>query len=158
MRGVSGHLNMTERIILSIVTVTMLLLTIKQQGLFNKIIIIGLTIGVLITWVGLPLIILMGFSIYTLCSLLTIIYSFTQKHLLFFEKVIISLTGFIVLIGNIFAIQHWPFANQIKVIMVIPVLAYFSLLIFTKMKINKETGFMTVFAIGCLLKFISLWT
>ena len=148
---------MTERIILSIVALAMFLLTMKKRGLFHKIITGTLTIGILITWTGLPIIITLGFSIFTLGSALTIAYVFTQKHLLALDKIIIGLTGLIVFIGNIFAIMNWPYGNQIKILMIIPVIAYIILLIKTKMKLKIEIGFMTILAVSCLLKFLRLW-
>ena len=149
---------MTERIILSIVAVAMFLLTMKKQGMFHKIITGTFTIGILITWTGLPLIITFGFLIFTLGSALTIAYIFTQEHLLTLDKIIIGLTSLIVFTGNLFAIMHWPYGNEIKILTIIPLIAFIILLMKTKMKLKPEIGFMTILAVSCLLKFIKLWT
>jgi hypothetical protein len=149
---------MTERIILSVVTVIMFLLTLRQQGLFVKLIVGGLTIGVLLTWTANPTIITIGFLLFTICSLLTTIYGLTQKHLTSLEKVIISLTGFIVMTGNIFAFQNWPYAIVIGMVMIIPVIGFIILLFQTKIKFKQWTGLMTILAVNSLINFIKYWT
>lgn len=149
---------MTDRIILSIVSVTMLLLAIRQQGRFSKIITGGLTIGILLIWIANPILITISFVIYTICSLLTVIYGIIQNHLSTQIRIIICLTGLIVLTRGVFAIQRYPFANEMKWLMIIPVITYFIFIIHTKIKITPETSFMTILMIGCLLQFFKLWT
>lgn len=144
---------MTDRIILSIVSVTMLLLAIRQQDRFSKIITGGLTIGILLTWIANPILITISFVIYTICSLLTVIYGIIQNHLSTQIRITICLTGLIVLTRGVFAIQHYPFANEMKWLMIIQVITYFLFIIHTKIKITPETSFMTILMIGCLLQF-----
>ena len=148
---------MTERIILSIVAISMFLLTMQKQGQFQKIITGALTVGILITWIGLQSLVTFGFVVFTFASALTIVYIFTQKHLLTIEKILIGVTGLIVFIGNIFGIMNWPYGNEIKILMFIPLITFIFLLIKTNMKSKSEIGFMTILAVSCLLKFISQW-
>ncbi len=146
---------MSTRIILSILSVIMFLFTIRQEGRFNKIITGGLMIGLLLTLFGSSVLTTIGFYIYTLCAFLTIIYGFAQTHLSKLEKGIICLTGFIIMYRNIASIMHWPYANETKYLMIIPVLGYILTSVYSRIELKRENGFMTIFAVDCLLKLIS---
>jgi len=147
---------MTERIILSIVAIIMLILTIQRNKKLPIILTSGLTIGILITWTENPMVIMFGMLIYILSALFVAIYGLKNKELLKYEKVIISLTGLFSFTANLFAFMHYPFAYEIGFSMIIPLTLF--LVTLGKGMIHKsEFGLMTVLNVDFLLRFINLW-
>ncbi|MDQ3109341.1 MAG: hypothetical protein M3R17_05560, partial [Bacteroidota bacterium] len=104
---------MTERIILSIATIFMFVLCLKYNGSFHKIIMGGLTISILITWLTFPGVGLICYSGLMIFTFLIIIYGFSQKKLSTFERLIITLSAFIVFSKLLFSLMHYPYANMV---------------------------------------------
>jgi hypothetical protein len=148
---------MIGTIILSVVLIAMLIVTKNMAGQFQKFITITLAISFLISFTGIRLLATIGLIIYTLAPILAVAYVFVEKHLSLNEKILIGLTGLLVFVNNTFALFHWPYANQIKALMIIPIIAYIILLAKEKGIFKREIGFMTILATICVLKFTSLW-
>ena len=70
---------MTEKIFLSIVSIIMAYRVLNQQGLFNKIITGGLMFGILLTWFSSTLFVTIGILVYSIATILVIIYSFKKN-------------------------------------------------------------------------------
>ncbi len=148
---------MTEKIFLSIVSIIMAYRVLNQQGLFNKIITGGLMFGILLTWFSSTLFVTIGFLVYSIATLLVIIYSFTEKHLSKLDSGIIFTTGLIVLIRKIGMVMHMKYANEITLLMIIPVIGFVLFSFISKENSKKENSFMTILAVDCLLVFIGYW-
>ncbi len=146
----------TERIILSIVAILMLILTIKRGDKLSIIITTGLTIGVLSVWTGVQIIIGIGISIYMLSSLATVLYSIRNKKMNTLEKLIISLTGMWSLVADISVINHYPYAYTLKLSMIIPIVFYITMTIRGLYKRN-EMGFLTILNLDFFIKMIQMW-
>lgn len=148
---------MTEKIFLSIVSIIMFYRVLDQQGLFNKIITGGLMFGILLAWLPSTLFVTFGLFIFSLASLLIIIYSITEKHLSKLDRGIILTTGLLVLLRNIEKVLHLKYANEISLLMIIPVIGYVLFSFISNENSKKENGFMTILAVYCLLGFIGYW-
>ena len=147
---------MTERIILTIVSIAMLILTIQKKEKYSIILTCGLTLGIIITWTRIPIIITSGILIYMITTLLITFYGIRKKELLKSEKIIISITGIWPFIAKVFAFNHYPYTNEIRLSMIIPLLLYLILIGKGIIK-KKECGFMTILNVEFLLKFLRYW-
>jgi hypothetical protein len=147
---------MTERIILSIVAILMLILTVQRNKKWPIILTCGLTIGILITWTGIPLVITLGMMIYMISALSITIYGLKKKELPIYEKIIISLSGIFSFISNLFALMHYPYAYEMGLSMIIPLILYL-VVIGKGMTKKSEFGFMTILNVQFLMRFINIW-
>ena len=121
---------MTERIILSIVSIIMLALSLKKGDKQSIIFTIGLTIGILITWSRVPVVMTIGLVTYMLTALMIVINSLRMKELSNLNQVTIIFSGIWTLGANLFSIMHWPYADEIRLSMIIPIIFYIISLIY----------------------------
>ncbi len=105
---------MFERIVLSIIVVFMLVLTLKKRDKLTVLLTAGLATGILITWTGIPVIIIIGMIIYMLTALLISIINLSTKGISNLNKTTIILTGIITFVANLFSVMHWPHAAVIR--------------------------------------------
>jgi len=84
---------MTEKIILSIISIIMLVLTLKKGDKRTICLTLGLTIGILLTWTRVPVIITIGIFTYMLTALMIAMTSLRSKELTKLNQVTIGLSG-----------------------------------------------------------------
>lgn len=142
---------MTERIILSIVSIIMLALTIKKGDKQSIILTIGLTIGILITWTRVSLVITIGLVTYMLMTLMIVINSLRAKELSRLNQVTIILSGVWALGANLFSVLHWPYDGEIRFSMIIPIIFYIISLLYGMTK-KKELGYLTIMNVEFALR------
>jgi hypothetical protein len=137
------NVEMTERIILSIVSIIMLALTLKKGNKLTITLTSGLTIGILVTWTSDPSMITVGLIAYTLTAFLISILNLRTKELSKINQATIVMTGIWALGANLFLLMQWPYAREIRLSMIIPIIFYvFSLL--NGMTKRKELGYLTI--------------
>lgn len=144
---------MTDRIILTIASSIMLILTIQKKEKYSVILTSGLTLGILISWISVPIMISVGMLTYMISALLIIIYGIGLKRLSNLEKIVISITGMWASVIILFQLNHYPYANEIRLSMIIPLLLYLILLWKGLIK-KKEFGFLTILNLGFLLSLL----
>lgn len=144
---------MTERIILSIVAILMLAFTLKRGNKQTTLFTAGLTVGILTTWTGLPTVITVGMIIYMLTALLISLTNLRSKELTRFNRTTIVLTGVFAFVTNLFLIMHWPYAAEVRLSMIIPIIFYIISLVKGMIR-RKEFGYITIMNVEFLLRLI----
>lgn len=144
---------MTERIILSIISIIMLVITLKKGDKLTIILTTGLTIGILITLIKIPMLIFLGSIIYMLTALWIAITNLKRKDLTKLNQVTILLSGIWAFIGNLSSILHWPYAEIFRLSMIIPIL-FFIISLFYGMIKRKELGYLTIMNLEFALRLI----
>ena len=144
---------MTERLILSIVAVIMLALTFKKGDEQTTLLTSGLTVGILITWTGVPTVITVGLIIYMLTALLISLTNLRSKELTKFNRTTIVLTGVFAFGANLFSVMHWPYAGEIRLSMIIPIILYIISLVKGMIR-RKEFGYLTIMSVEFILRLI----
>lgn len=144
---------MTERIILSIVAILMLAFTLKRGNKQTTLLTAGLTVGILTTWTGLPTVITVGMIIYMLTALLISLTNLRSKELTRFNRTTIVLTGVFAFVTNLFLIMHWPYAAEVRLSMIIPIIFYIISLVKGMIR-RKEFGYITMMNVEFLLRLI----
>jgi hypothetical protein len=144
---------MTERIILSIVAILMLSLTLKKGDKQTTLLTSGLTVGILITWSGVPTVITVGLIIYMLTALLISLINLRSKELTKFNRTTIVLTGVFAFGANLFTVMHWPYVGEIRLSMIIPIILYIISLV-KGMISRKEFGYLTIMNVEFILRLI----
>lgn len=147
---------MTDRIILTIVSIIMLILTIQKKEKYSITLTCGLTLGILITWTKNPIMISSGMLIYMIAALLITFYGVRKKEISKLERSVISISGIWAFMTKLFVLNHYPYTNEIKVSMLIPLILYL-ILIGNGMIKKKEFGFLTILNIEFLLRFLRYW-
>ena len=142
---------MTERIILSIVSIIMLALTLKKGDKQSIILTVGLTIGILITWTRVSVVITIGLVTYMLTALMIAMNSLRTKELSKLNQVTIILSGIWAFGANLFSIMHWPYAGEIRLSMIIPIIFYIISLLYGMTK-RKEFGYLTIINVEFALR------
>lgn len=144
---------MTERIILSIVAITMLILTIQKGDKWTIILTSGLTLGIMMTWIGIPKVMLSGMAIYMLTALLISFYSLKSRKVLQFKNVSTAITGIWAFGANLFQIMNWPYADELRISMFIPIILF--LILLTKgLAKSKDLGYMSILNTEFILRLI----
>lgn len=144
---------MTERIILSIISIIMLVITLKKGDKLTIILTTGLTIGILITLIKIPMLIFLGSIIYMLTALWIAITNLKRKDLTKLNQVTILLSGIWAFIGNLSSILHWPYAEIFRLSMIIPIL-FFIISLFYGMIKRKEFGYLSIMNLEFALRLI----
>ncbi|MGI9532441.1 hypothetical protein [Lutimonas sp.] len=144
---------MTERIILSIVAIIMFALTLKKGDKGTKLLTAGLTVGILITWTGLPMLITAGLIIYMLTGLMISFSNLKSKELTKLNQTTIVIAGILAFVANLFSIMHWPYAGEMRLSMIIPIALYI-ISLFNGMIKRKEMGYLTIMNVEFILRLI----
>jgi len=144
---------MTERIIISVVAIVMLALTFKKGDKKSTLLTTALTVGILITWTGVQTVITIGLITYMMTSLLIAIINLRSKGLGVFNRTTIVLTGIFAFVVNLFLIMHWPYAGEIRLSMIIPIILYL-ISFFKGMLKRNEMGYLTIMNVDFLLRLI----
>jgi hypothetical protein len=135
----------------------MFVLGLKFSGRLHKIIMAGFVIALLISWTTVQGSGLIAYVCLMILAFAIIIYGLSQKKLSLFERLMIILSSCIVFGKLLFSLMHYPYLNEVRLASIIPVIAFFSLVIYTRMKLKPETGFMAILAILGLFNFLRLW-
>jgi len=144
---------MTERIILSIISIIMLVISLKKGDKLTIILTAGLTIGILITLTKIPILIFIGSIIYMLTALWIAITNLKRKDLTKLNQVTILLSGIWAFVVNLSSILHWPYAEIIRFSMIVPIL-FFIISLFYGMIKRKEFGYLTIMNLEFALRLI----
>ena len=157
---------MEELLLLSTIAVLGTLIALKFKGVFHKIISIGLTISILFVWLSAWIgreyynfsmtgIMIFLFVAPLLLAIATIIYGLTVKQLNKLEKISITTTGVFFTIFGISNLMHFPFAEQIRLLMIVPIIITLTTFIKGR-KITREMSFMLFWLFYATLIFILL--
>lgn len=134
---------MTERIILSIITIIMLALTLKQGDKRSILITIALTIGILVTWIGIPIIMTTGMVIYMITAITTALTNLNNKNSSKLHQMTIILSGLYAFGAMLFSLNHWPYGALIRLSAVVPVIFYATSMWYGLTK-KREFGYLTI--------------
>lgn len=129
----------------------MLALTLKKGDKQSIILTVGLTIGILITWTRVPVVITIGLVTYMLTALMIAMNSLRTKELSKLNQVTIILSGIWAFGANFFSIMHWPYAGEIRLSMIIPIIFYIISLLYGMTK-RKEFGYLTIINVEFALR------
>lgn len=144
---------MIEKIFISVVALIMLVLTSRKDDRTTTLLTLGLTIGILISWTGLPIIIFSGLILYMFCALFIAILQLKNNKLSKLNKTTIVLAGIWAFGTHLFSIMHWPYAGEVKLSLIIPIVFYFISLTKGMIK-RKELGYLTIMNIDFLLQLL----
>lgn len=131
----------------------MLVITLKKGDKLTIILTTGLTIGILITLIKIPMLIFLGSIIYMLTALWIAITNLKRKDLTKLNQVTILLSGIWAFIGNLSSILHWPYAEIFRLSMIIPIL-FFIISLFYGMIKRKEFGYLSIMNLEFALRLI----
>ncbi|PKR81819.1 hypothetical protein CW751_00315 [Brumimicrobium salinarum] len=144
---------MTERIILSIVAISMLVLTLKKVDRQNALLTAGLTFGILITWIGIPIVVTIGLITYMLTALLISLTNLRKRGLSKLNQITIVLAGIWAFGLNLMVIVHFPYASEVRISVFIPIILYLISLTRGMVK-RKEFGYLTIMSVEFILRLI----
>ena len=144
---------MTERIILSIVAILMLAYTFIKGDKRTILLTAGLTIGILITWVDLLVVIILGMIINILTALMISAISLKNKGLNKLDKTAIVLAGIFTFVSYMFSIMHLPYAEFVRLSMIIPI-GFFIVTLIKGIAARKEFGYLTIMNVDFFLRLI----
>ena len=143
--------------ILSAVAILGTFIAFKFKGVYHKIISAGLTISVLLVWTSNNYFITVGFITVSFLTIATFVYGLIVKELNNFEKVCITIMGAFLAVSSIFNLMHLPFAGEIKISMIVPIIITLATFIRDR-KLTREMSFMIFWLFYATLEFVKLWT
>lgn len=149
---------MMSQIVISLAALFGLFQLFRITDVFAKVIILTQVLAVAITWFPFSIIKTIGFYLFGLMILTAAIYVLTRK-MKAITKGLMFLITVPVFLSFIFKIQHWPYAYELSLFMIVPIVAYI-ILISRKTGIKNEIGFLTIIATEALLHFsviIAYW-
>ena len=84
-------------------------------------------------------------------------YGIVSTKLPTLERITIALTGLLFSLSIIFKIGHYPFANELKASMFIPITMFLTTTIKHKFEQPKEFGFMLIWVSIAISRLIKYW-
>ncbi len=145
-----------EKITLSIIAILGLLTAFKFKGIFHKMISIGITLAILITWVKSDIVLFISVILMLILAIATLIYGLRAKELKTIERSsIISMGGF-VSIFLIFSILHLPGAGIVNLLLLIPIIV--TIIAYIKQRqLTKEMSFLFIWVVLACIEFVDFW-
>lgn len=145
-----------EKITLSIIALLGLITAFKFKGIFHKVIIIGITLAILITWVKIPIILTISIMIMLIMAITTLIYGLWAKELRTIERNSLVTMGGFLAIDLTFAILHLPGAEKANIMLLIPIVL--TIISYRKHReLTKEMSFLFVFFVMACFEFVFIW-
>jgi hypothetical protein len=145
-----------EKILMSVAAILGTLIAFKFKGIYHRVISIGL-ISVLLIWTSNSYFIAWSFITVSLLTVATFVYGLTGKQLNKLEKISVATMGMFLAVSSIFKFMHYPFAEQIKLSMIIPIII--TLITFVRgRKLTREMSFMIFWLFYATFEFLRLWT
>ena len=145
---------MISLILISIFSVIGLFFSLKNEGLFQKIITIGLSISVFIAWAGNSSILLVSLLIQLIFGVISAIYALKVSGLSLIERISIGITGLLVSVGTLGIINHYPWQLELRLSLIIPILLFIWISIKNIRKLSKEFGFMLIWFALMIFQFL----
>ena len=145
---------MTIKVLISLLTLFVLLNTNKSTNYYKKIISLALSFSILLTWFDSYNLTTIGILLFITTTIFIIYKGFVLKELNTFEKLNFIILGLFSGIGLLFSLMHWPFANIISYLMVVPIFLYIYISIKTQLKFNKKYLFLSVLVLDCVFRFL----
>ena len=144
-----------EKILMSVVAILGTLITFKFKGVYHRVISIGL-ISFLLVWTNNPYFITVSFITVSLLTVATFVYGLTGKQLKKLEKISIATMGMFLAVSSIFRFMHYPFAGQIKLSMIVPIIITLITFVIGR-KLTREMSFMIFWLFYATFEFLRLW-
>ncbi len=141
--------------ILCLISLVGLVFSLMKEGVFQKLITSGLVATIFLAWVNNEVMAKVGTLMQLVIVLLIVVYPWVQKNITKTDCIIITLVGLIFSLRTIFAINNYPFKNELTYGLAISVILF---LVFSFKHYNhfrKEFGFMLILA---SMATMLLWT
>ena len=148
---------MTPKILISFLTFFVLLYTYRSINDYKKIITSVLSFSILLTWFDSYNLTTIGILLFITTTIFIIYKGFVIKVLNRFEKLNFIILGLFCGVGLLFSLMHWPFANIISLLMVVPIFLYLYTSIKTQLKFNKKYLFLSILVLDCVFRFLRLF-
>lgn len=131
-------------LIITAISVLGLIFSFKKEGLFQKIITIGLTISVLFLLTGDSNFLLGSLLLQLVLAITSVIYALIVKELKIIDRIAISSIGILFALGTLTIINHYPGQGLLRFALMIPIVLFLSTSIKHGLKQPKEFGFMVI--------------
>ena len=148
---------MTPKILISFLTFFVLLYTYRSINDYKKIITSVLSFSILLTWFDSYNLTTIGILLFITTTIFIIYKGFVIKVLNRFEKLNFIILGLFCGVGLLFSLMHWPFANIISLLMVVPIFLYLYTSIKTQLKFNKKYLFLSILVLDCVFRILRLF-
>jgi hypothetical protein len=148
---------MTPKILMSLLAIFVLIKTYNLKTNFKKEVTLALCFSILLTWFNSKILISIGIFSYIIASIWITLKGFTLQNLSKVEKANFIVLGLFSSFGMLFSFMNWPFATYISIAMVIPIILYLYTSITTKLKFNKDYLFLSILALDCVLRFLTVF-
>lgn len=142
---------MIAKIIISLAGLFGLFHLLRGINNFAKSITIALITAIALSWLPFPIFKTIGFYLFGLTLLVAIVYA-TKENKSLSKRALMLLIIIPVFIHLSFMIMNWPFAFQLSLAMLIPILAYLVLII-KPHNVKHEIGFLTIILVDAVLGF-----
>jgi len=144
------------KIILSIIAILGLLTAFKFKGIFHKLISIGITLAILITWVKIPIIMTISIMIMLIMAIATFIYGLWARDLRKIERNSLVTMGGFLAIHLTFSILHLPGAEKANIMLLIPIVL--TIISYRKHReLTKEMSFLFFWLVMACIEFVYIW-
>lgn len=144
---------MIERVLLSFIAIVLLALAFRKRDKMSILITAGLTFGILFTWIGIPIVYMLGIIIYLLSTLLILYTNIRKNELSTYNRTTIIVSGVYAFGIKLSSILHWPYAEEFRLLAIIPIIL-FLISLFKGMIKRKEIGYLSILNVDFLMRLI----
>lgn len=144
---------MTGKILISTIAIAMLILTLIRGDKRTIWLTVLLTIGLLAAWIEDPTVKSVALGIYSCSALLISLNALQRSDMSKILRTSVFVTGVWALVTNLFVFMNWPYANELRLSLLVPILLYL-LNVAKGLAKQKELGYMTILNSVFLLKLI----
>lgn len=147
---------MSQRIILSVISLAMLVFSLQKGNKKAMLLTLGLTLAVLAIWMKDPLFVNVGFFLFTAMALVIALFGAPKHDTSLFYKSIIFLIGIWSVVMMLSGLMHWPYYRELMLSILVPLSGY--LILLRKGLFHKnEFPYISILSVGLLLDLLSFW-
>lgn len=147
---------MILKIFLVIAVLLGLIWSFKYGNIKSRIITIGLALSISFVFIPVPLWKTIGLVMYMLFVVSAFLYGILNKGLSTFERTIVSIMTLPILTYWLFALNHFPGLNVLRVVMILSIIL-FLVGVIKKNAIKAELGFLLIFAMDAITVIMEAW-
>lgn len=145
-----------EQVIYSTIALIGTIISFKFNGLYHKLISIGITISILLTWTGSPFLLIISYISLLILAISTFIYGLSNVNLSNLEQICLITMGALLSISFIFSIIQTPGGEKVNITLAIPIIL--TIITYRKHRhFTKEMSFLFFWCVFAIFEFFRLW-
>lgn len=145
-----------EQLIFTIIALFGTIIAFKFKGIFHKVISIGITLSILLTWTGSPFLVSISYISLLILAITTFIYGLSNVNLSNIEQTCLITMGALLSISFVYSIINAPGGEKVNIVLPIPIIL--TIITYRKHRhFTKEMSFLFFWCVFAVFEFFKIW-